>query len=96
MINPKSQVESKRQSDKDEFWEIVGDCLVELHHLPVQAAQSRIHRLREQIESAPRGISKSLFYHNEPFDVACDLAEHQLDFIAFRDQYEHLLNRHGW
>lgn len=96
MINPKSQVTSRTQTNRKEFWSIVNDCLVEFHKLTPQKAQYRTRRLRDRIESAPRSTPMVIFYHSEPFDVACDLAERQLDFIEFRKQYECLLKRHGW
>lgn len=96
MINPKSQIESRAQRVKDEFWEIVKDCLVEFHDLPLPKARDSSCDLRARIEFAPRGISTAIFYHSEPFDVACDIAGKQLDFMAFRDRYECLLKRHGW
>ena len=96
MINPKSQIKRKTRTDRDEFWRIVAECLVKFHRVPHRTARSRTHRLRERIESAPRGISTTIFYHSEPFDVACDLAEKELDFIRFRERYECLLKQHGW
>ena len=32
-------------------------------------------------------------YHAEPFEVACDLADHQLDYAAHREAYEAILHR---
>jgi hypothetical protein len=96
MSNQKAQVTSRTQIDRNEFWQIVNDCLVAFHKLTPQKAQNRTRRLRVRIESAPRSTPTVIFYHSEPFDVACDLAERQLDFIKFRRQYECLLKRHGW
>jgi hypothetical protein len=96
MINPKAQVTSRTQTNRNEFWSIVNDCLVEFHKLTRHDARYRTRRLRDRIESAPRSTPTVSFYHSEPFDIACDLAERQLDFIRFRKQYECLLKQHGW
>ena len=34
---------------------------------------------RREIESAEPEIKIDVFYHNEPFDVACDIKGHQID-----------------
>jgi hypothetical protein len=31
-----------------------------------------------------------LFYHSEPFDVACDIANHPLNLEKYLDRYLHL------
>jgi hypothetical protein len=37
-----------------------------------------------------------MFYHSEPFEVACNLAEQQLDLSKHREEYEEILRQHGW
>ncbi len=81
---------------KDAFWEVVEDCLVEIHRLAKLDAHERSMDLRTRIESPPTGMSSDIFYHAEPFDVACDIAERQLDLSQYRLQYNHILNRHNW
>jgi hypothetical protein len=82
--------------DKREFWAVVRDCLVRLHGVPGPMAQAKCDGLRRKIESPPDGVSPDIFYHNEPFDVACDLAESELDFEHFRSEYEQILAAHSW
>ncbi len=87
MIDPKA---------KDAFWEVVEDCLVEIHGLSKPDAHKRSMDLRTRIESPPTGMSSDIFYHDEPFDVACDIVGRQLDLSQYRPQYDPILNRHNW
>ena len=81
---------------KDAFWDVVEDCLVEIHGLAKPDAHKRSMDLRTKIESPPTGMSSEIFYHAEPFDVACDIAGSQLDLSQYRLQYDLILNRHNW
>ncbi len=81
---------------KDAFWEVVEDCLTDIHGLSRSEARRRSHVLRAEIESPPPGLSSDIFYHAEPFDVACDLAGNRLDIWQYRGQYDLILNRHHW
>jgi hypothetical protein len=81
---------------KDEFWAIVEDCLVEIHQLSRSEAQKRIRQLRADIAQPPPDIDADMFYHAEPFDVACDLAQNDLDISQYRGQYGPIVSRHNW
>jgi hypothetical protein len=84
------------QKAKDAFGDVVEDCLVEIHGIPRPAAQKRSLDLRARIESPPSGMSSEIFYHTEPFDVACDIAGKPLDLSQYRPQYEPIASRHNW
>jgi hypothetical protein len=84
-----------QKKTKDSFWEVVEDCLIEFHDFSKRNAQERSAKLREKIEHPPKGMSSDIFYHAEPFDVACDLAEKPLELSSYWAQYEELLNRHN-
>jgi hypothetical protein len=75
---------------KDAFWGTVRDCLIRLHGLTPGAAQELCAQYRREVESRPRGLAQNIFYHNEPFDVACDLSGRELDFAAHREEYERI------
>jgi hypothetical protein len=81
---------------KNAFWDVVEDCLVNLHGLQPGDARQRAQDFRARIESPPTGMSSDIFYHNEPFDVACDLADNELDRAQYRAQYDSILGRHNW
>lgn len=80
---------------RSEFWEVVRECLIELHGLSQFEALQRSHDLRKQIETPP-GLNSDLFYHNEPFQVACDITGQQFDLAQYCARYEAILQRHGW
>jgi hypothetical protein len=81
---------------KNAFWSVVEDCLVEIHKLPLVDARGRVSKLRSQIDHPPLGLSGDVIYHDEPFDVACDLAGNHLGLASHRNQYDGILQRHKW
>ena len=82
---------------KEAFWEVVEDCLVEFHGLKSEEAEQKSDRFREMIEECrPRGSGSDIFYHSEPFQVACDLMEADLDLAKYRSEYDRILVRHNW
>lgn len=81
---------------KDTFWRVVEDCLVIIHQLAPADARMRTNDLRVRVENPPRGIFGDLIYHDEPFDVACDLAGKKLDLANYRSIYDQILSQHNW
>jgi hypothetical protein len=82
---------------KDEYWGVVEDCLVVLHGCPPEKARGACLSLREKIEKPSREKADDLFYHNEPFNVACDIERNQLPLDdVVRSKYERILNLHQW
>jgi hypothetical protein len=79
-------------TDKDNFWLVVRECLVAFHDFTRPVAKRRVEFYRVRIESAEPDIASDVFYHNEPFDIACDIAEDHLDMseTMFRT-YEQIL-----
>jgi hypothetical protein len=80
---------------KDSFWRVVQDCLVEILGFSRREAISMGKHLRDEIDEEPEEISKDLFYHNEPFDIACDLARKKIECSACQEKYESILKRHS-
>jgi hypothetical protein len=81
---------------RDAFWGAVVDCLEQFHGKPGPDAQALASALRARIEWPPPGIDGDLIYHAEPFDVACNLAQVELDPDTYRPAYELILRRHNW
>jgi hypothetical protein len=80
---------------KDEFWSVVRDCLREFHKMTTEIARRKATQLRKKIESMPKG-SMEFFYHSEPFDVACDMANHPLKVERHLDRYLQIRDeKHG-
>jgi hypothetical protein len=71
---------------KDHFWSVVKECLVEFHRRPRAWSRTRTNRVRTRVEAMPHE-EMELFYHSEPFDVACRLAQHPLDMAKHLSRY---------
>lgn len=85
--------------DPTPYWRIVEDCLVELHGLRRDEAQQLLGEFHGRLaEAAERGIDTDLTYHEEEFNLACDLLRTQLPFEQFRERYFRIVARHypGW
>lgn len=74
------------------YWSVVQTCLTEFHRLDPTTAASRIHTMREDVESMPRRQAE-LFFHAEPFDVACRIAEREIDLTPFLARYLEIRDR---
>jgi hypothetical protein len=96
MSNEPAQNDQLDPRLKEEYWEVVVDCLTRFHQFSAADARARSEKLRASIEAPPEGISSEIFYHAEPFDVACDLAKRRLDPSRYRAEYDQILRQHAW
>lgn len=80
----------------DSFWHVVRACLMTFHEFSDSEAGEKSMALRERIEAPPAGMSSDIFYHAEPFDVACDIAGKPRDLSECREQYDTILREHRW
>lgn len=89
MIDPKAA---------EAFWQVVKACLAQFHGFSESEAEEATMRFRKRIESPPASLSSDIFYHAEPFDVACDVARKPLPLglSDYRHQYDLILNEHRW
>lgn len=78
------------------FWQVVKACLMEFHSLSEPEAVEKSTALRRRIESAPTGMSSDIFYHAEPFYVACDIVEKDLDLSEHWERYSAMLAVQRW
>jgi hypothetical protein len=85
---------------QDEFWSVVEECLEEFHCLSPVDAVLKSRELRRRLKAPPPGLpadlAREILYHDEPFDVACDLAGRPLDLGQYRARYDAILSRHNW
>ena len=79
---------------KNAFWAAVADCLAEFHHRSRPKAVASTFDLRMRLENPPEDVDSDLIYHSEPFEVASNLAEEDLDISKYRQQYDLILERH--
>ena len=77
---------------KDHFWSVVKECLVEFHQRPRAWSRTSASRFRTRVEAMPHE-QMELFYHSEPFDVACRLAQHPLDMGDHLSRYLQIRDR---
>jgi hypothetical protein len=79
----------------DEFWAVVEDCLQEFHGIKSAAIQRKAGKMRQVVERMTRSEQES-FYHSEPFDVACEIADNPLNVEDHLARYLHLRDeKHG-
>lgn len=62
---------------KAHFWIVVTECLIEFHGKTRTASRTKVLQLRRKVEEYPKEVME-LFYHNEPFDIACRIAKHRI------------------
>jgi hypothetical protein len=80
---------------KDEFWAVVEECLREFHGMKPAGIRRKAGKLREAIERMTTGELEP-FYHSEPFDVACEIADNPLNVKDCLDRYLYLRDeKHG-
>ena len=65
--------------EKKEYWYVVRECLIAFHGVSKSDANRMALSYWKEIESAEPEIKIDVFYHNEPFEVACDISGHHLD-----------------
>ncbi len=71
---------------QDHFWSVVRCCVREFHTEVSPSLLSKVNRLRKKIEHLPLE-EMELFFHSEPFDVACRLAGHPLKVEDHLERY---------
>ena len=85
---------------KNAFWAIVADCLHSFHHMSRGEAEASVDANRGRLEQSlscagqPAAWEGELFYHGEPFYVACDIAGRELEIAPFRERYEAMQEQH--
>jgi hypothetical protein len=85
------------QALKEAYWGIVTGCLERFHNFSHWQALAASRDLRDVIESPryqdapPPGYNSELFYHSEPFYVACDVAGRDLNLAEHRAEYDELV-----
>lgn len=74
------------ENEQDRFWDVVRQCLHEFHVHHASAALPKAALLQGRVNDMASEQMES-FYHAEPFDVACDLANNHLSLKDHLDQY---------
>ena len=71
---------------QQDYWRVVRSCLRVFHPKQSAKALKKAVRLRKTVENLPIR-EMELFFHAEPFDVACDLAGRQLKVAQHLTRY---------
>ena len=71
---------------QEHFWVVLRCCVREFHADALPAVLPKLEDLRTWVEGLPDGALE-LFYHSEPFDVACRLAGRPLDVKDYLARY---------
>ena len=74
------------KEEQDHFWSVVRQCIRRFHACCAPSTLAEATRLRRKVNSMPVE-QMELFYHAEPFDVACNLADNPLDVKDYLDRY---------
>jgi hypothetical protein len=78
---------------QEDFWRVVRTCLREFHHAD-RAARARLTRLRQRIEEGTRE-ELEIFFHSEPFYVACNIARRDLNVKDYFKRYLEIRDGNG-
>jgi hypothetical protein len=74
------------KDEQDHFWSVVRQCIRRFHARCASSTLAKAMRLRKKVSVMPVE-QMDLFYHAEPFDVACDLADNPLNVRDHLDEY---------
>ena len=74
------------KDEQEHFWGVVRQCIRKFHARCASRTLAKAARLRRRVSGMPLK-QMELFYHAEPFDVACNLAENPLDVKDHLDEY---------
>jgi hypothetical protein len=85
---------------KSAFWITVEDCLISFHKHSRQTAAEQVDGYRRRLLQSANSIGQDqwmedLIYHSEPWQLACDLANNNLDRDYYRAEYAQILTRNG-
>ena len=80
------------------FWAAVEDCLVTFHQLNHCEAAEKVTRLGRRLPTAlddSNPAFSDIIYHAEPWQIACNLVDHDLPIAGHQPAYQALLIRNG-
>jgi hypothetical protein len=82
------------------FWDVVVECLVEFHGFDHANAHKKAIQLRGSLRELDRPTDmvcpSDIVYHEEPFYIACNLTNKELNLGDYQERYNDILKRHGW
>jgi hypothetical protein len=80
-----------------EYWAVVEDCLVQFHGFKRSDAAAKVTSLQKRLAQISTEIMLSDFddmiYHEEPWYIACNLADKDMPLKPHRTEYEAILKQ---
>jgi hypothetical protein len=77
--------------DKRAFWEAVRLCLVSFHRFDTGTAEKTIETYKSRLADSKHPGAAEIVYHEDPFNLACELAGKQLDVDSYAQAYDKIL-----
>lgn len=79
------------------FWAAVEDCLVSFHQINRSEAAEKVNSLGRGLTaySDEKLRFSGMIYHAEAWQIACNLASHDLPIGQHQKEYDALLAQHG-
>jgi len=83
------------RDEAEAFWAVTRECLVQFHGIDPEEAASGVASLRDRLARTGVPMAEEMIYHDEPFNVACDIAGNQLDEFdeSMAEEYYRMLER---
>ena len=78
------------------FWHSIIECLVQFHNYPIQNALEQVYEYYLKLRLRLTKKDFELVYHEEPFSVACEIAQKNIDITNHLENYEQILMEAGW
>ena len=82
---------SLTESDKSRYWRLIDVCLVHFWGYEPEQAAAKIKQLQERVIELSIG---DIYYHGEPYEVACDIAgkspskDQWAEYLTILDEFE--------
>jgi len=78
------------EKEKEQYWKLVETCLTQFFQYNEADAIKASLDLRKQVGGKP---ADDIFYHAEPLDIACDIAQAEIDREVAWPEYTKLLEK---
>jgi hypothetical protein len=81
------------------FWKTVEDCLIGIHEMDKHEARRRVGEFRKglpiSVHPDRQGEVNLMIYHEEPYYIACDIAQADVPLEEHKKEYDDIRRRHA-
>jgi hypothetical protein len=78
------------------FWLVVVDCLTAFHEWEAARARRAVKTFETSLASKVTMSAYSMIFHEEPFVLACEIAQYPMSMASHREEYEAILKKRNW